>query len=62
MVQDKGGRVYAEVYLPDILKEQKLSLHGEKRSKLGPKSELAINKMTQVASKIIVQFLQGNET
>ena len=62
MVQDKGGQVYAEVYLPDILKEQKLSLHGEKRSKLGPKSELAINKMTQVASKIIVQFLQGNET
>lgn len=61
IVQDKGGRVDAEVYLPDILKEQRLSLHGEKRSKLGPKSELAINKMTQVASKIIVQFLQGNE-
>lgn len=62
MVQNKGGQVDAEVYLPDILKEQRLSLHGEKRSKLGPKSELAINKMTQVASKIIVQFLQGNET
>ncbi|WP_206809939.1 putative zinc-binding protein [Paradesulfitobacterium ferrireducens] len=60
MVQDKGEHVDAEVYLPDILKEHKLSLHGEKRSKLGPKSELAINEMTQVAGKKIVQLLQGN--
>ncbi|GAB6172392.1 hypothetical protein JCM15765_18700 [Paradesulfitobacterium aromaticivorans] len=60
IVRDKGEHVDAEVYLPDILKEQKLSLHGEKRSKLGPKSELAIIKMTEVASKIIVQLLQGN--
>lgn len=61
MVREKGEQVDAEVYLPDILKEQKLSLHGEKRSKLGPKSDLAINKMTEAASKIIDQLLQGNE-
>lgn len=60
MVLQKGVQIDAEVYLPDILKQEKLSLHGEKRSKLGPKSELAINKMTEVASKIIVQLLQGN--
>lgn len=59
MVQGKGGQIDAEVYLPDILKQEKLSLYGEKRSKLGAKSELAIQKVTEYASSLIVKLLQG---
>ncbi len=58
LVLEKGGQVDAEIYLPDILKREKLSLHGEKRSRLGPKSLLAIDKLTEAASKIIIQFLE----
>ena len=61
MVWDKGGQIDAEVYLPDILKQEKLSLHGEKRSKLGSKSELAIQKMTNIASTLITELLQGEK-
>lgn len=60
MILQKGGQIDAEVYLPDILKQEKLSLHGEKRSKLGPKSELAIQKMTEMASKLINELLEGD--
>jgi uncharacterized metal-binding protein len=59
MVLEKGSSIDAEVYLPDILKEEKLSLHGEKRSRLGVKSELAIEKVTEKASSIILELLQG---
>ncbi|MHB1651450.1 MAG: putative zinc-binding protein [Desulfitobacteriaceae bacterium] len=58
LVLQKGGQIAAEVYLPDILKQEKLSLVGEKRSKLGPKSQLAIDKMTQAASSLINQLLE----
>ncbi len=54
----KGGQIDAEVYLPAILKQDKLSLHGEKRSRLGAKSELAIQKMTEKASSLILKLLQ----
>lgn len=54
----KGGQIDAEVYLPTILKQDKLSLHGEKRSRLGAKSELAIQKMTEKASSLILKLLQ----
>lgn len=59
VVHEKGGQVDAEVYLPDILKAEKLSLHGEKRSKLGPKSEQAITKLSERASEIITAWVQG---
>ncbi len=58
IVLDKGGQVDAEVYLPDILKQEKLSLHGEKRSKLGPKSQLAIDKMAERAGEVISALIQ----
>ena len=58
MILQKGGQINAEVYLPDILKQAKLSLHGEKRSKLGPKSELAIQKITEKASTLIKNLLK----
>lgn len=58
MVLQKGGEVDAEVYLPDILKKERLSLAGEKRSKLGPKSQMAIEKMTENASVLIDNFLK----
>ena len=61
MVLQKGGQIDAEVYLPDILKQEKLSLHGEKRSKLGSKSELAIQKITEKASTLINELLQGEK-
>lgn len=57
LIQSKGGEVEAEVYLPDILKAEKLSLSGEKRSRLGPKSEMAIAKMTEQAAEIITRLL-----
>jgi len=58
MILEKGGQIDAEVYLPAILKQDKLSLHGEKRSRLGAKSELAIQKMTEKASSLILKLLQ----
>ncbi|WP_459927311.1 putative zinc-binding protein [Desulfosporosinus burensis] len=58
MILKKGGQIDAEVYLPAILKQDKLSLHGEKRSRLGAKSELAIQKMTEKASSLILKLLQ----
>jgi uncharacterized metal-binding protein len=58
MILGKGGQIDAEVYLPAILKQDKLSLNGEKRSKLGAKSELAIQKMTEKASILILKLLQ----
>lgn len=58
LVVEKGGEVEAEVYLPDILKAEKLSLHGEKRSRLGAKSELAIAKMTEQAAGVITRLLE----
>ena len=61
MILQKSGQIDAEVYLPDILKQEKLSLHGEKRSKLGAKSELAIQKMTKIASTLIDELLQGEK-
>ena len=61
MILQKGGQIDAEVYLPDILKQEKLSLHGEKRSQLGAKSELAIQKMTNIASTLINDLLQGEK-
>lgn len=57
LVVEKGGEVEAEVYLPDILKAEKLSLHGE-RSRLGPKSELAVAKMTEQAAGVITRLLE----
>lgn len=57
LILQKGGQIDAEVYLPDILKKEKLSLHGEKRSKLGVKSELAIQKVTETASTLINKLL-----
>lgn len=57
MILQKGGQIDAEVYLPDILKQEKISLHGEKRSKLGSKSELAIQKMTETASALVNKLL-----
>lgn len=57
MILEKGGQIDAEIYLPDILKQEKLSLNSEKRSKLGPKSELAIQKMTEKASRVIQKLL-----
>lgn len=63
LIQEKGGQVTAEVYLPELLKKEKLSLAGEKRSKLGPKSQLAIEKMTNEAARIVEELLQkGEET
>lgn len=61
LILQKGGQIDEEVYLPDILKQEKLSLHGEKRSKLGPKSELAIQKMTERASTLINELLQEEQ-
>lgn len=58
MVQGKGCQIDSEVYLPDILKQEKLSLHGEKRSRLGKKSELAIQKVTEKASSLISGLLK----
>ncbi|GAB6173188.1 hypothetical protein JCM15765_26660 [Paradesulfitobacterium aromaticivorans] len=58
LVVEKGGEVEAEVYLPDILKAEKLSLYGEKRSRLGPKSELAVAKMTEQAAGVITRLLE----
>jgi len=57
MILQKGGQIDAEVYLPDILKQEKISLHGEKRSKLGSKSELAVQKMTETASALVNELL-----
>lgn len=62
MVLEKGGQIDAEVYLPDILKHEKLSLHGEKRSRLGAKSELVIKKMTETAGILIDELLQKEKT
>ena len=62
MILQKNGQIDAEVYLPDILKREKLSLHGEKRSKLGAKSEFAIQKMTEMASTLINELLQVEKT
>jgi len=59
VVEQKGGKVAADVYLPDILKSERISLAGETRRKLGPKCELAIEKMTEKASAVIDEFLQG---
>lgn len=59
MILEKGGQIDAEVYLPAILKQEKLSLSGEKRSRLGVKSELAIQKMTEKASSLVLELLQG---
>ena len=61
MILAKGGQIDAEVYLPAILKQDKLSLHGEKRSRLGVKSELAIQKMTEKASSLILELLNGKK-
>lgn len=61
MILQKNGQIDAEVYLPDILKQEKLTLHGEKRSKLGAKSELAIQKMTETAITLIDELLQGEK-
>ncbi|WP_434641014.1 putative zinc-binding protein [Thermoanaerobacterium thermosaccharolyticum] len=57
MILQKGGQIDAEVYLPDILKQEKISLRGEKRSKLGSKSELAVQKMTETASALVNELL-----
>lgn len=57
LVEEKGGHVDAEIYLPTLLKQEKLSLHGEKRSRLGPKSLLAIDKLTDAASAEINRLL-----
>ncbi|WP_425807457.1 putative zinc-binding protein [Desulfitobacterium sp. Sab5] len=59
LVIEKGEKIDAEVYLPDILRKERLSLAGEKRSKLGPKSQLAIDKMTKAAAEVIDQLLEG---
>ena len=59
MILEKGGQIDAEVYLPTILKQEKLSLYGEKRSRLGAKSELAIQKMTEDAKSLILKLLKG---
>jgi len=52
-VVDKGGKVDFEVYLPDVLREEKLSLAGEKRSRLGERSKKAIAALADKAAKII---------
>lgn len=57
VVEQKGGRVAAEVYLPDVLRAEKISLAGEARRHLGPKCQLAIAKMTERAGTIIDQYL-----
>lgn len=57
LVEEKGGHVDAEIYLPTLLKQERLSLHGEKRSHLGPKSLLAIDKLTEAASQVIERLL-----
>lgn len=62
LVLAKEGHIDAEVYLPDILKKEKLSLAGEKRSKLGPKSQRAIEIMTEEAAKVVERLLQGENS
>ncbi|AFK86551.1 MULTISPECIES: putative zinc-binding protein [Thermoanaerobacterium] len=57
LILQKGGQVEAEVYLPDILKKEKISLKDEKRGKLGEKSKLAIQKMTEDASMLVKNLL-----
>ncbi len=61
LVSEKGGQIDEEVYLPDILREERLSLHGETRSKLGPKSQLAIEKMALHAGEKITKLLQRGQ-
>jgi len=60
LVLAKGGRLDAEVYLPDILKSARLSLQGEKRSRLGPKSQQAIELMTEQAAQIVAGLLSDD--
>ncbi|MEG6565517.1 putative zinc-binding protein [Thermoanaerobacterium saccharolyticum] len=57
LILQKGGQVEAEVYLPDILKKEKISLKDEKRGRLGEKSKLAIQKMTEDASRLVKNLL-----
>ncbi|GAV22756.1 putative zinc-binding protein [Carboxydothermus pertinax] len=60
-VMDKGGKVDFEVYLPDVLREEKLSLAGEKRSRLGDRSRKAIDALAARAATIIKENVRGIE-
>lgn len=61
LVESKGGKVAKEIYLPDIVSENKISLAGEKRSRLGEKSYKAVDAMAEKASKVIKKIVEGKE-
>lgn len=61
VVEQKGGRITSEVFLPQVISKDKISLTGDKRNRLSDKSYQAVNAMSEVAAKIIKDIVTGTE-